>query len=87
MIMTVTIDLHDAKASLCTLIERVRVGEEIVIAEAGEPVARLVAAHARKPRQPGSGKGKFVIHDTFDDPLPDVLLDLFEGKDDKFLDS
>jgi prevent-host-death family protein len=83
--MTVTVDLHDAKAKLTTLIERVRLGEEIVIADAGEPVARLVAEHSRKPPQPGSAKGKFVIHDNFDDPLPDDLLDLFEGKDDKFL--
>jgi prevent-host-death family protein len=85
MIMTVTIDLRDAKANLSTLIERVRLGEEIVIADAGEPVARLVAERARKPRQPGSAQGKFVIHDKFDDPLPDDLLDLFEGKDDKLL--
>jgi prevent-host-death family protein len=85
MTMTVTIDLRDAKANLSTLIERVRLGEEIVITEAGEPVARLTVERTRKPRQPGSAKGKFVIHDDFDDPLPDDLLDLFEGKDDKLL--
>ena len=83
--MIVAVDLHEAEADLSTLIERAQRGEEIVITEAGEPVARLVAEHARKPRQPGSAKGKFVIHDNFDDPLPDDLLDLFEGKDDKFL--
>lgn len=84
--MTVTIDLRDAKANLSTLIERAQRGEEIVITEAGEPVARLVAERLRKPREPGSAKGKFVIHDDFDDPLPDDLLDLFEGKGDKLLD-
>ena len=83
--MTVTVDLDDAKADLSTLIERVRLGEEIVIAEAGGPVARLVAEHSREPRRPGSAKGKFVMHDNFDDPLPDDLLDLFEGKGDKLL--
>ena len=83
--MTVTIDLHDAKANLSTLIERVRLGEEIVIAVAGEAVARLVPEKARKSRQPGSAKGMFVIHDNFDDPSPDDLLDLFEGKGDKLL--
>jgi prevent-host-death family protein len=83
--MTVTIDLHDARKHLSTRIERVRLGEEIVISEAGEPVARLVPERSRKPRRPGTAKGKIVIHDSFYDPLPDDLLDLFEGKDDKFL--
>ncbi|MGH6921951.1 MAG: type II toxin-antitoxin system Phd/YefM family antitoxin [Geminicoccaceae bacterium] len=83
--MAVTVDLDDEKADLSTLIERVRLGEEIVITEAGEPVARLVAEHSRKPRRPGSAKGQFVMHDSFDDPLPDDLLDLFEGKGDRLL--
>jgi prevent-host-death family protein len=78
--MAVTVDLDDAKVDLTTLIERVRLGEEIIIAKAGEPVARLVPEKPRKPRQPGSAKGKFVIHDEFYEPLPDDLLDLFEGK-------
>jgi prevent-host-death family protein len=84
-VMTVTVDLDDAKAQLSKLIERVWLGEEIVIAEAGEPVARLVPEKPRKPRQPGSAKGQFLMSDDFDDPLPDDLLDLFEGKGDKFL--
>jgi prevent-host-death family protein len=63
--MTVTIELDDAKADPSTPIERVRLGEEIVIADAGEPVARLVAEHSRNPRQPGSAKGKVVIQDNF----------------------
>jgi prevent-host-death family protein len=84
-VMTVTVDLEDARADLSKLIERVRLGEEIVITEAGEPVARLVAERSREPRRPGSAKGKFVMHDNFDDPLPDDLLDLFEGKGDKLL--
>jgi prevent-host-death family protein len=83
--MTVTVDLDEAKADLATLIERVRLGEEIVIVEAGEPVARLVPEKARKPRQPGSAKGQFWMSDDFDAPLPDDLLDLFEGKGDKLL--
>jgi prevent-host-death family protein len=86
-VMTVTVDLDDAKADLSTLIERVRLGEEIVITEAGEPVARLVAerSSSRAPRRLGSAKGQFVMHDNFDDPLPDDLLDLFEGKGGKSL--
>ena len=58
-----------------------RLGEEIVIAKAGQPVARLVSEKRRRqPRQPGSGKGQIVIQDSFYDDLPDDLLDLFEGK-------
>jgi prevent-host-death family protein len=78
--MTATVNIHEAKTHLSKLIERVRLGEEIIIAKAGEPVARLVPEKPRKPRQPGSAKGKFVIHDEFYEPLPDDLLDLFEGK-------
>ena len=79
--MTATVNIHEAKTHLPQLIERVRLNEEIIIAKAGEPVARLVPERSRKPREPGSAKGKIVIHDNFDDPLPDDLLDLFEGKD------
>ena len=78
--MTATVNIHQAKTHLSKLIERVRLGEEIIIAKAGEPVARLVPEKRRKPRRPGSAKGKFVIHDEFYQPLPDDLLDLFEGK-------
>jgi prevent-host-death family protein len=81
--MTVTVELDDAKADLSTPIERVRLGEEIVIALAGEPVARLVAEPCRQPRRPGTAKGQFWKSDDFDDPLPDDLLDLFEGKGDR----
>lgn len=78
--MTATVNIHEAKTHLSKLIERVRLGEEIVIAKAGEPVARLIPEKRREPRKPGSAKGKFVIHDTFYAPLPDDILDLFEGK-------
>ena len=83
--MTFTVDPRDAQADLPTLIRRVRLGQEIVITEAGEPVARIVAERSRKPREPGSAKGQIVIHDNFDAPLPDDLLDLFEGKGDRLL--
>jgi prevent-host-death family protein len=78
--MTATVNIHEATTHLSQLIERVRLGEEIIIAKAGEPVARLVPERSRKPREPGSAKGKFVIHDEFHAPLADGFLDLFEGK-------
>jgi prevent-host-death family protein len=80
--MTATVNIHEAKTHFSKLIERVRLGEEIVIAKAGQPVARLVPERPRRqPRRPGTGKGRIVIHDSFYDDLPDDLLDLFEGKE------
>jgi prevent-host-death family protein len=73
-----TVNVHEAKTQLSRLLERVRSGEEIVIAKAGEPVARLVPyAPARAPRKPGLLKGKIRIGNDFDDPLPDDLLAAF----------
>ncbi len=55
-------------------------GEEIVIAKAGKPVARLAPLRDRKgPRKPGILAGRFRVSDDFDAPLPDDLLDAFEG--------
>jgi prevent-host-death family protein len=79
--MTTTVNIHEAKTHLSKLIQRVRLGEEIVIAKAGEPVARLVPeGHRSQPRSPGTGRGDFVIHDSFYEPLPADILDLFDGK-------
>jgi prevent-host-death family protein len=69
------VNIHDAKTHFSKLIERVLLGEEIVIAKAGRPVAKLVPippeTHAR---QPGSAKGAFVVPPDFDAPLPDDVL-------------
>ncbi|PZS09331.1 MAG: type II toxin-antitoxin system prevent-host-death family antitoxin [Solirubrobacterales bacterium] len=69
------VNVHEAKTHLSKLLERVESGEEIVIARAGKPVARLVKHEPARlePRRPGSARGKIVIHDNFDDPLPDDI--------------
>jgi len=73
-----TFNVHEAKTQLSRLLERVRSGEEIVIAKAGEPVARLVPyTPAKAPRKPGLLKGKIRIGRNFDDPLPEDLLAAF----------
>lgn len=79
--MLVTINIHDAKTQLSKLLQRVMAGEEIIIAKAGKPVARLVP-FTQKPmeRVPGSAKGKIWIAPDFQAPLPDDILDAFEGK-------
>jgi prevent-host-death family protein len=82
MALTATVNIHEAKTHFSKLIARVRMGEEIVIAKAGEPVARLVPEGKRlKPRQPGTGKGQIVVHESFYEDLPEDLLDLFEGRE------
>jgi antitoxin (DNA-binding transcriptional repressor) of toxin-antitoxin stability system len=62
-------------------VHEVAVGSEIVIARAGEPVARLVPIKAGIPvRKPGFLKGRIRIAADFDAPLPEELLDAFEGR-------
>ncbi len=77
-----SVNIHEAKTHLSRLIERAEQGEEIVIARAGRPVAKLVPFGDinLRPREPGSMAGLIVMHDDFDDPLPDDLLDAFEGR-------
>lgn len=69
--MSAIVNVHDAKTHLSRLLERVERGEEIVIARSGRPVAvlRPIAAPAR--RQPGTEP--IVIHDNFNDPLPEFI--------------
>lgn len=79
--MTV-VNIDEAKAQLSKLIERSGQGEEIIIASAGEPVARLTPVAADRPavRPPGGLKGEIWIADDFDAPLPDEILAAFEGR-------
>lgn len=81
-----TIGLAEAKATLSALIDRVTRGETVTITRHNEAVAELrpVKAPARQKglRPWGLYKGQFIVPDDFDDPLPDDLLDLFEGKGD-----
>jgi prevent-host-death family protein len=77
------INIHAAKTQLSKLVDQAAAGEEIVIARAGRPVARLVALAPERPRRVlGQMDGLLTITDDFNDPLPDDLLDLFEGKDE-----
>lgn len=76
-----TVDIHEAKTQLSKLIEAVENGEEITIARAGRPVARLTQLQpAMKPRSLGILAGEISIPDDFDAPLPDDVLSIFEGQ-------
>ena len=67
------INVHQAKAQLSELLERVARGEEIVIAKRGKPFVRLVRVEDRAPRVPGIAKGRLT--EAFFDPLPADELD------------
>ena len=72
-------NVHEAKTHFSKLLKRVRRGEEIVIAKAGKPVAKLIpVAQGAARRTPGSAKGRVRIAADFDAPLPDELADAFE---------
>jgi prevent-host-death family protein len=75
------VNVHEAKTHLSRILDRVSAGEEIVIAKAGKPVARLVPlAETAIVRVPGTYAGKIRIAEDFEAPLPDDDLDSFEGE-------
>jgi prevent-host-death family protein len=78
--MAKMVNLYEAKTRLSRLVEDAAKGEEIVIAKAGRPLARLVPVRrSTKPRKPGAWKGRVVIAADFDAPLPKGLLAAFKG--------
>ena len=75
------VNIHEAKTNFSKLIDAVGRVEEIIIAKAGRPAARLVPIQARhRERKPGALKGKMHVADGFDAPLPESLLPAFEGR-------
>ena len=77
----VVYNLYEAKTALSRLVDRAAAGEEIVIAKAGSPRAKLVPARAaRKPRKPGGWEGKVRIGKDFDAPLPKTIREAFGGR-------
>lgn len=73
------VNVGEAKTHLSSLIERAERGEEVVIARAGRPVVRLVAIRTGE-RVLGMDRGRFVVPDDFDAPLPDDVLAAFTGE-------
>jgi prevent-host-death family protein len=75
------VNIHAAKTHLSRLVKEVAAGEEIVIAKAGQPVARLLPFEPRRePREPGLLKGKIWVAEDFDDPLPEEIMAAFRGE-------
>ena len=74
------VNVHEAKTHFSKLLERAHAGEEIVLAKAGKPYARLVplAPAEKVRRQPGRLKGWVIPDSAFFDPLPEDELRLWE---------
>ncbi len=68
------VNIHDAKTRLSQLLTKVEKGEEVIVARAGKPVARIVPFRNKPQRRPGTAKGKLWIADDFDAPLPEEIL-------------
>ena len=76
---TALFNVHYAKTHLSRLLKRVAAGEEILIARAGQPIARLVPIEGPSTaREPGRWAGRITIGPDFDAPLDDVDLDAWE---------
>jgi prevent-host-death family protein len=73
------VNIHDAKTNFSKLLKRVQLGDEIVIAKAGKPIARLVPFRDKgTARKPGTAKGLITMSPDFDAPLPNDLQRAFE---------
>jgi antitoxin (DNA-binding transcriptional repressor) of toxin-antitoxin stability system len=78
--MTKSVGVHEAKTHLSRLLKDVAAGEEVVITNRGKAIATLGPPPREQDRRIfGIDRGRFVVPDDFDDPLPDDLLDEFEN--------
>ena len=76
--MPIVVNVHQAKTHLSRLLDQAHAGEEIILAKAGKPYARLMPLAEPAPqRQPGRLAGR--LDDAFFEPLPPGELDTWEG--------
>lgn len=76
-----TVNLYQAKTNLSQLVERAAAGEEIIIAKAGRPLARLLPLAKRAGARPlGLFAGEARMSGDFDDPLPAEMAAAFRGE-------
>jgi len=73
MLAFMEVNVHEAKTHLSKLLERVALGEEVIIAKAGTPVAKLVPVSKRpKKRVFGGARGEFTVPENFNEPDPEI---------------
>jgi len=79
--MTTIVNIHEAKTNLSRIVDEMAAGSEVIIAKADKPMARLVPLNPRiRPRHFGLLEGRIKVPDDFNQPLPDEVIDAFEGK-------
>jgi prevent-host-death family protein len=77
------VNVRAAKTHFSRLVDQAAAGEEVIIAKAGKPIAKLASVaspHDRSKRRLGALAGVAVIPSDFDAPLPDHVIDTFEGR-------
>lgn len=87
--MPASVNVHEAKTNYSSILERAHAGEEIILAKAGKPYARMVPLTDTQPngkREPGGWPELASIPDSvWFEPMSNEELDLWEGKDDPFV--
>ena len=77
--MPLQVNIHEAKTHLSKLLAQVKKGQEIILAKSGKPIAKLIPIVEKPARRvPGTAKDKITISPSFDDPLPENVLEEFE---------
>jgi antitoxin (DNA-binding transcriptional repressor) of toxin-antitoxin stability system len=81
----IRVNIHEAKTHFSKHLRRVKKGETILLCERNVPIAEIrpIKPENRQPRPIGLDKGRLIVPKSFFEPLPDDLLDLFEGKTPK----
>ena len=78
----ITVNVHEAKTELSRLLKRVAEGEEVIIAKAGKPVAKLVNVGPPHPaNRLGLDQSDWHVPDDFNEPLPEDLVKAFWGEE------
>jgi antitoxin (DNA-binding transcriptional repressor) of toxin-antitoxin stability system len=76
------VNIHDAKTNLSRYLAELAPGETLVLCNRNQPVAEVRSLRKKAVRKPriGAAAGKFVVPDSFFDPLPDEIIKAFSGK-------
>ena len=78
----IRLNIHEAKTHLSRYLKRVAKGERIILCSRNVPIAEIrpLPAPNTKPRPIGLARGRFTVPPSFFEPLPEELLDGFEGR-------
>jgi prevent-host-death family protein len=78
----VQVSINEIKQDLTDYLQRVEAGETIVIIKAGKPIAEIkpVVSVSKQLRPFGLCAGEFTVPDDFDEPLPENIIQEFEGR-------